>query len=116
MMNTVIPKVFSPLKEEDMLVYKSSLQLPYSCNILYLKIFNDGHIFFRFSTDDENNWLWWDGNKHSYQVLKKDRFPHITKWHVEYEIGLVEQFVSLSYQTSLAYFRNISTLRGEGED
>lgn len=104
-----IRKVGVPLKEGGMAVYKSSFQLPYSYHTLYLKIFDDGHIFFRFSTDEENNWLWWDGSKHSYHILKKDCFPHTTKWHVEYEIGLVEQFVSLSYQASLAYFKNIIT-------
>lgn len=94
--------------EEGVRVYRSSFQLPYSPYTLYLKVFETGFIFFRLSERDDAAWVWWEGNKHNYHILKRDMTPFISKWQREQAEALVEQFMALTYQASQIYFNQFT--------
>lgn len=101
---TVVRKI-TPAYEEGVGVYKSSFQLPYSPHVLHVKVFETGYIFFRLSDDNTAPWIWWEGSKHNYLILKRDMFTFISKWQQAHAEMMVEQFFTLTYQASLVYFK-----------
>lgn len=86
--------------------YHASLQLPFSRNMLSLKVTAAGTIYYRFKEDMA--WLVWDGSKHAISTIKTGSFAVFTLWQREEEMNIINTFISTTYRGADFYFKNIN--------